>query len=56
MDDKELGGLPLWLSGKGYVVSPLIREDLTCLGATKPGCLADNYWVHALEPVHHNEE
>ena len=35
MDDKELGGLPLWLSGKGYVVSPLIREDLTCLGATK---------------------
>lgn len=26
MDDKELGA-SLWLSGKGYVVPPLIQED-----------------------------
>ena len=44
----------------GTRVQPLVREDPTCRGATKP--VRHNYWGSALEPVlrnkrsHRNEE
>ena len=37
---------------QGTRVWPLVREDPTCRGATKPMC--HNYWACALEPVSHN--
>ena len=46
--------LPWWLSGKESACQcrrqgfhPLIQEDPTCCGATKPVCYK---WVHTLEP------
>ena len=37
---------------QGTRVWALVREDLTCRGATKPVC--HNYWACALELVSHN--
>ena len=37
---------------QGTRVRALVREDPTCLGATKP--VHHNYWACALEPVSHN--
>ena len=37
---------------QGTRVRALVREDPTCLGATKP--MHHNYWACALEPVSHN--
>ena len=37
---------------QGTQVWPLVREDPTCHGATKPVC--HNYWDCALEPASHN--
>ena len=52
-------GLPWWLIGKEFGsqmqethVRSLVREDLTCRGATKPAC--HSYWTGALEPRSHN--
>ena len=36
----------------GTRVQALVREDLTCRGATKP--VHHNYWTCALEPASHN--
>ena len=41
-------GLPM----QGTWVRPLVREDPTCHGATKP--VRHNYWACALEPASHN--
>ena len=39
---------------QGTWVRSLVREDLTCRGATKP--VSHNYWAHMrLEPVLHNK-
>ena len=37
---------------QGTWVWSLVREDSTCLRATKPVC--HNYWACALEPASHN--
>ena len=37
---------------QGTRVQPLLREEPTCHGATKP--VGHNYWACALEPVSHN--
>ena len=37
---------------QGTRVWALVREDLTCCGATEP--VRHNYWACALEPTSHN--
>ena len=37
---------------QGTRVRAVVREDLTCRGATKP--VHHNYWACALEPTSHN--
>ena len=44
--------LRIHLPMQGTRVRALVREDPTCLGATKP--VRHNYWACALEPVSHN--
>ena len=44
--------LRILLRMQGTPVRALVREDPTCLRATKPVC--HNYWACALEPVSHN--
>ena len=44
--------LRICLSVQGTQVRALVREDPTCLRATKP--MHHNYWACALEPVNHN--
>ena len=44
--------LGICLPVQGTWVQALFREDSTCPGATKPGCL--NYWACALELASHN--
>ena len=37
---------------QGTQLRPLVQEDPTCPGATKP--VRHNYWACTLEPVSHN--
>ena len=44
--------LRICLPTQGTRVRPLVQEDPTCRGATKP--VRHNYWACALEPTSHN--
>ena len=44
--------LRICLPVQGTRVRPLVQEDPTCQGATKPVC--HNYWACALQPLSHN--